>query len=168
MAKNLDFGVEQDMTPMIDIVFLLIIFFMVVTELTMNQAEIVLPVAPEAKVVEPQPGSRVLTINVSIDNDTKSETHGQSRMQINNGEYLTEKALATALRGEATAYGVFDPKPNNVGEPDSAVEVIIRCDRNAHSEYFHKIFAACQKAKIYKVSLAAQYERLGNPYDLDE
>ena len=29
---------------------------------------------------------------------------------------------------------------------------------------FHKIFKACTDAKIFKVSLAAQNERLGNPY----
>ncbi len=163
MSKNLDFGVEQDMTPMIDIVFLLIIFFMVVTELTMNQAEIVLPVAPRAKVVEPQPGSRVLIINVSLDGKT-----GEDRMQLGNGEFLTEKTLFAALKGETLAFDKWEPKPNNVGEPDSAIEVLIRCDRNAPAEYFHKIFFACQKAKIYKVNLAAQYERLGNPYDVEE
>ena len=37
-AKKTDYGVEMDMTPMIDIVFLLIVFFMVVTELSVQQA----------------------------------------------------------------------------------------------------------------------------------
>ena len=159
MSRDLDFGVEQDMTPMIDIVFLLIIFFMVVTELTMNQAEVVLPVAPEAKVVEPQPGARVITISVSIENKTNKEL-----IQIGTGPPLTEKELAAALRAETKAYDKWDPKPNKPGELDSALEVQIRCDRHANSENFHKIYKACQAATIYKVSIIAQNERLGNPY----
>ena len=160
MSKKLDFGVEQDMTPMIDIVFLLIIFFMVVTELTMNQAEVVLPVSPEAVVEEPQPGVRVLTLNVSIDSKTLEE-----RIQINAGDVLPDvKALTQALKAEVEVHDKWIPKPNQPGQRDSAIEVIIRCDRNAKAENFHKIFKACTDAKIFKVSLAAQNERLGNPY----
>ena len=165
MAKNLDFGVEQDMTPMIDIVFLLIIFFMVVTELTLNQAEVILPVAPEAVVEEPQPGERVLTINVSLANQDGSDEPIEL-IQINADAPVADvKELTQALKAEVAAYGKMIPKPNKPGESDSAIQVIIRCDRNAKSGNFHKIFKACTDAKIFKVSLAAQNERLGNPYE---
>ena len=72
-------GVDMDMTPMIDIVFLLIVFFMVVTELTVQQAEVILPVASEATVEEPQPGSRILFVNVSFDSE------GKEIVQLMNG-----------------------------------------------------------------------------------
>ena len=164
MAKNLDFGVEQDMTPMIDIVFLLIIFFMVVAELTLNQAEVVLPVAPRAVVEEPQPGERVLMINVSLANE-KGKDEPVERIQIGAGEVIPDvKTLTRLLKAEVEAYGKTIPKPNKPGESDSALQVIIRCDRNAEAGNFHKIFKACTDAKIFKVSLAAQNERLGNPY----
>ena len=165
MSKKLDFGVEQDMTPMIDIVFLLIIFFMVVTELTMNQAEVVLPVSPEAVVEEPQPGVRVLTINVSLATE-EGKAEPVERIQIGAGEVIPDvKALTQALKAEVTAHDKWIPKPNQPGERDSAIEVIIRCDRVAKAENFHKIFKACTDAKIFKVSLAAQNERLGDPYN---
>ena len=69
-----DAGIEMDMTPMIDIVFLLIIFFMVVTELSnLDIVELILPVATEAKVEDPVPGSRTVTVNVAIDDDLQRE-----------------------------------------------------------------------------------------------
>ncbi|NCG55285.1 MAG: hypothetical protein GWP35_00110, partial [Proteobacteria bacterium] len=76
-------GVDMDMTPMIDIVFLLIVFFMVVTELTVQQAVVVLPVASEATVEEPQPGSKILFVNVSFN------SKGQEQIQLMNGPPLT-------------------------------------------------------------------------------
>lgn len=164
MARKqpLDFGVEQDMTPMIDIVFLLIIFFMVVTELTLDQAEMVLPVAPESEVVEPQPGQRVIRINVSFDENDENRVE---QVQINNGPILKdEEALIAALRGEVQAYGKFEPNPSDPGQQDSTLEVLVRCDEAAKAGFFHRIFKACQTVKIYKVSLAAQNERLDDGY----
>lgn len=146
------------MTPMIDIVFLLIIFFMVVTELTLDQAELVLPVADKAIVMEPQPGVRSITINVSIDDKLKE------RMQIGTGPFLDEDALRAALRAEVTAYGKFEPNPNDARSQDSALEVLIRCEQAAPAGYFHKIFKACQDAKIYKLTIAAQNEHLEDKY----
>lgn len=150
-------GVEMDMTPMIDIVFLLIIFFMVVTELTLDQALVVLPVASEAKVEEPQPGSRIVVVNVSLSEDKQI-------IQIGTGEPLDGEALISALRGEALAFGRFEPNPSDPTKSDSALEVTIRCDQGARSESIHKIFDACQKARIYKVRCAALSERLEDPY----
>ena len=165
MAKNLDYGVEQDMTPMIDIVFLLIIFFMVVTELTLNQAELVLMVAPQAKIIEPDPGQRVVPIDISLD----PEDPEREIISIKGGPNLAEgKDLVTTLRAEVAAYDQYEPKPNNPAEKNSALAVVIRCDRHADMKALTHVFAACAEATIYKVSLAAQNERLENPYDLME
>ncbi len=165
--KKLDFGAEQDMTPMIDIVFLLIIFFMVVTELTLDQAELILPVATEAKVVEPQPGDRVITINVSLDREADDPLAADPVIQIRNGPRLDQEQLIKELKAEAAAFDKWIPKPNAPGERDSAIQVVIRCDQYAKAKNFHEIFEAAQKAKIFKVSLAAQNERLGDAYNPD-
>ena len=150
-------GIEMDMTPMIDIVFLLIVFFMVVTELTLDQALVVLPIASEAKVEEPQPGSRVIVINVSIDGEKQI-------IQIANGDPLDAKTLASELRQEASAFNKFEPNPADPTKSDSSLEVTIRCDQGARSESIHMIFKACEKARIYKVRCAALSERLEDPY----
>mgnify|MGYP000403866671 CR=1 FL=1 len=84
-AKKVQKGVEMDMTPMIDIVFLLIVFFMVVTELAVQQAVVILPVASESKVEEPQPGSRILVVNVSFGID------GNEILQLMNGPAESKK-----------------------------------------------------------------------------
>ena len=106
-AKKTDYGVEMDMTPMIDIVFLLIVFFMVVTELSVQQAVVILPVANEAKVEEPQPDQVILVVNVSFDKENKQI------IQLMNGSPLTPKELETELKGEVAAHGKFEDNPNN-------------------------------------------------------
>ncbi len=157
-AKKIQEGVEMDMTPMIDIVFLLIVFFMVVTELAVQQAVVILPVASEAKVEEPQPGSRILVVNVSFGKD------GKEILQLMNGAPLTPKQLEVELKAEAEAYGKFEDNPNNPTMKLSTLQVTIRCDQGAESGNIHKIFAACQAARIYQVSCSAINERLEDPY----
>ena len=157
-AKKVPEGVEMDMTPMIDIVFLLIVFFMVVTELAVQQAVVILPVASESKVEEPQPGSRILVVNVSFGID------GNEILQLMNGPPLTPKGLEIALKEEAAAYGKFEDNPSNPTQKLSTLQVTIRCDQGAKSGNIHKIFAACQAARIYQVSCASINDRLEDPY----
>lgn len=157
--KKPDYGVEMDMTPMIDIVFLLIVFFMVVTELSVQQAVVILPVASEAKVEEPQPDQVILVVNVSFDKENKQI------IQLMNGSPLTPKELETELKGEVAAHGKFEDNPNNPsGKKLSTLHVTIRCDQGADAGNIHSIFGACQKAGIYQVSCSAINERLEDPY----
>ena len=151
----------MDMTPMIDIVFLLIVFFMVVTELTVQQAVVVLPVASEATVEEPQPGSRILFVNVSFNSE------GQEQIQLMNGPPMTPEELELSLRREAEAYGGWEDNPNTPTQKLSTLEVTIRCDQGAKSGNIHKVFAACSKARIFKVRCAAIGERFEDPYKVE-
>ena len=159
-AKKKEQGVDMDMTPMIDIVFLLIVFFMVVTELSGQQAVVILPVASEAKVEEPQPGMRVLVVNVSFDKEAKEI------VQLMNGPPLTTKELEAELKAEAVAFGQWEDNPFSA-DPEkrlSKLQVTIRCDQGAEAGNIHKIFAACQAARIYQVRCAAVSDRLEDPY----
>ncbi|MGE4619894.1 MAG: biopolymer transporter ExbD [Planctomycetota bacterium] len=156
--KKMPQGVEMDMTPMIDIVFLLIVFFMVVTELTVQQAVVVLPVASESRVEEPQPGSRILFINVSFGKD------GKEIMQLMNGAPLTPEELLAQLKVEADVYDKWEDNPHNPVQKLSMLEVNIRCDQGAEAGAIHKIFAACSKARIYKVRCSAMNDRFEDPY----
>ena len=157
-AKKIDYGVDMDMTPMIDIVFLLIVFFMVVTELSVQQAVVILPVANEAKVEEPQPDQVILVVNVSFNKENKQI------IQLMKGSPLTPKELEVALKGEVAAHGKFEDNPNNPEVKLSTLHVTIRCDQGADAGNIHSIFAACQKARIYQVSCSAINERLEDPY----
>lgn len=156
--KKMPQGVEMDMTPMIDIVFLLIVFFMVVTELTVQQARVVLPVASESRVEEPQPGSRILFINVSFGPD------GKEMLQLMNGPALTAEQLLIELKSEADAFGQWEDNPFNPTQKISLLEVTIRCDEGAKAGIIHKIFNACAKAFIIKVRCASINDRFEDPY----
>jgi len=159
--RTRDTSVTQDMTPMIDCVFLLIIFFMVATEISLSQADVILPVAEQSITIEPQPGTTSITINVSFDEAL------QERIQIGAGDVLSPEQLRDALRAEVVACGQFEPNPMNPSQQDSLLEVIIRCDQGVEARHYHEIFRACQEAKIYRVSLAAENERLENKYAED-
>ncbi|HBF23538.1 MAG TPA: hypothetical protein DDW23_06980, partial [Planctomycetes bacterium] len=55
--------IEVDMTPMIDLTFLLIIFFIIVNDLTQKDLEeLKLPIAMEAGHDEPPPGRPILNV----------------------------------------------------------------------------------------------------------
>jgi biopolymer transport protein ExbD len=58
-------NVKVNITPMIDMVFLLLVFFMVTSKITSEQKklEIKLPIAPAAKYVENQGGREIINID---------------------------------------------------------------------------------------------------------
>ena len=159
--KPADSAVDMDMTPMIDVVFLLIIFFMLVTELSnLDIEDVVLPVAPEAVFEEPQPNSRQVTINVRI----KNEETGESEIVVSS-QILDRKALTEHLKLEAEVFGQWEPNPKNPTQQNSTLEVLVRGDQHARSSAIHDIYHACQDAKIYRLKIAALSERIGDPYE---
>lgn len=152
-----DAHVETDMTPMIDVVFLLIIFFMLVTELSkLDIEEVVLPIADRAIVEEPQPDTRQVTVNIKLEDSAT----GRGVIKIGGEEY-SEKELIEHLKLEAQVYGRTDPNPNKPGHEDSLLEVLIRGDERVNAGYLHHIYKACSEAKIFKVRLAALNTDLG-------
>jgi len=119
-----------NMTPMIDVVFLLIIFFLVSSHLAKQDAlELDLPTADSA---EPQIESEIkrLTINV-LDDGTLSI--GGASLQA---EQL-DKFIRTA-----------------VAESDSNLEVRIRGSRAAPYGNVEPIMFACAKAGVWNVTYA--------------
>ena len=150
---------EIDMTPMIDIVFLLIIFFMVVTELTnLETPELTLPVADQAKVEEPQVGSKTIILNVVI----VDPVTGKGAIKIGGGDVVTPEELIRQLKIEVETYGKYEKNPTHPTQKDSLLEVTIRADRGVNAGYIHKIYKACEQAKIFKVKVAA------NPTPLED
>ncbi|MEM7165080.1 MAG: biopolymer transporter ExbD [Planctomycetota bacterium] len=154
-----DAHVDMDMTPMIDIVFLLIIFFMIVTELSnLEIEEVVLPLADQAKVVELQPGSREIKVNVVV----RDRGTGAGEIIIA-GEAMNRKRLTQFLKTEAEIFPGREDNPSTPGQKDSLLEVLIRIDQGAQSKYIQDIFSACKDAKIFKVRFAALSQSAGTP-----
>jgi biopolymer transport protein ExbD len=134
-----------DMTPMIDVVFLMIIFFMIVTDLTQQDlAELTLPVANEAVQDEMMEGR--LIVNVLRD----------GRIEIKRTEYpsledplavnVLRNYLAVEVQKGTFEEGGFSEKP-----------LLIRADKKTEFKHLQKIMRICGETgiQIYKIELAA-------------
>lgn len=97
LAKNdAQTDMDMDMTPMIDVVFLLIIFFMVITDLTQQDLEDVdLPVAAHAKPDTPDPNEWRPILNVIYDGEIiyKKKTYYDPELNTGKNKYDDLKVL---------------------------------------------------------------------------
>ena len=150
-------GVERgdlDLTPMIDIVFNLVIFFMVVSELSnLDVEQVALPTASQAR--DPQPEvARVLHLNVR---DTGA-------MLVRGRPCTADPAardggtlwLPDLLQAEAA--GCERELAPDGGMGPSALRVHLRVDRAARFEHVQRVLDACLRERIWKTSLAATRE----------
>lgn len=121
-----------DITPLIDIVFLLLIFFMVMTRFDEEdyKLDVVLPTASEAQPLISQP--RELFIN--IDAEGRFFVRGDEH-SIDEIEEILEQTAAD--------------------NPESSV--IIRADKDSKIDFSVQVMNACNKAKLsnYSISTAA-------------
>ena len=122
-----------NLTPMIDIVFLLIIFFMVGTQFTENERhyDVQLPTVSDAQPLTSLPDE--LIINVLQDGRIVLDE------QVTSIEDL-EKRLQTARQNYS----------------DQAV--IVRGDASGRYQGVMDVLAACHRAKITRISLANRLE----------
>ena len=128
-ARSSDLGFN--MTPMIDVVFLLIIFFLVSSHLAKQEAQLQLPL-PAADSGSKQIEDNIprLTINVLAD--------GTLLML---GRRVPGEELALRLRDK-----LIDAGPG--------LQVRIRGDRGAPYRFVEPIMLACARAGIWDVSFA--------------
>ena len=121
------------MTSMIDIVFLLIIFFMCVTEMSKLEVEAVtLPEAIKARDDTDPPKDRII-VNVMKDGTyrMKGTTYSKAKLQ----EFLITHA--TRMTG-----------PDKL----STLSVKIRSDADTPYKHVQQVLVSCMKAKIWKLS----------------
>lgn len=134
---------KMDMTPMIDVVFLLIIFFMIVTEITRVQVKPVdLPLAIEAKQDKPPPPNRII---ISV---RASHGAGNGDIFVSLKEYSLGR-LVTMLKNAALSAG-----NDATGLPKLKVKV--RGDSNVEWKYVQYVLMACSKAMIWQVSFGTK------------
>jgi biopolymer transport protein ExbD len=147
---------EIDMTPIIDIVFNLIIFFMIASELNNRSVEqIEVPYADRAeKLGKIAPGvvpDKILQINVLENGVVKVRGLSYSVDPTVKGN----PPLSDFIQIEAAAYEREAPAPGQTGTPPSALRVNIRADRRARFRFVQGVFDACVKNGVYKTSVAA-------------
>ncbi len=136
---------DLNMTPMIDIVFLLIIFFLVVSELsTLQLEEITLPRADEAEPIGHEHGDHVL-VNVREDGTIRIGGRSHSREQLT--DWLAVESDAAGH--EASADATHAP---------SKLHVTIRAHADTEFENVQAILGACSENGVYRMRVMATRE----------
>jgi biopolymer transport protein ExbD len=144
---------SMNMTPMIDVVFLLIIFFMIITDLTQQELEdIQLPVAMQCDPDKPNPDEWRPIVNI--------DTTG--RMVIRRIEVFNPEADDGMVELERNLSMIADrmkkKMDNELGVilPDDPL--LIRADENTAFKWVQKIMEKCGKEdiRIWKLQLAAK------------
>ena len=126
----------MDLTPMIDVVFQLIIFFVLVTEMAQAELEVLeLPTADQA--APDKLGRQPLILNVTRGGEIKYRRRELNRQQL-------FKLLKTEAQLER------DPTNPRL----SARAVLIRGDVEAEYRYVQMIMQMCAAVGIWKLELA--------------
>ena len=134
---------DVDMTPMIDIVFQLIAFFMVITNFEQQQADerVTLPKDQLAKPPEVK-RENAFTINLGFDKNKDGSIVDASRPLIFFGdEQFTVEGCAVRLKEEAQFY-------RTIGTELDEVTVEIRADAGVQSGLVQKLIQMCQEDGI--------------------
>src|SRR5690606_33512101 len=155
---------KVDLTPMIDIVFNLIIFFMIVSELSnLTVEQLQLSFADQAmdpKKMDVGSADKVLQINVLEDGLIKVKGNPYTADPKLKDRYPW---LADFLEIEAAGYEREEPDPSNPQLAPSKMRVNIRADKESPFMRVQQVFDACQKHGVYKTSLAATKENPESP-----
>jgi biopolymer transport protein ExbD len=117
------------LTPLIDVVFLLLIFFLSATTFSREEVEMDLDL-PEA--ASGEAGKSLETIQINIARDGR---------MVMNGREVTEEALHQKLRAAAAR--------------NRDRQVLIRGDTEARYGLVAKVFDACLLAKLRSISIGA-------------
>ena len=130
---RLDTGEEIEggisLTPLIDVVFLLLIFFLTATTFQKDEVEMDLEL-PQAASGEPSDETEVIVINVA----------SNGKLLVD-GREVTVEALKQKLKAAATR--------------NKDQEVLIRGDRKTQFGVVAQVFDACLLAKLHSISIGA-------------
>ncbi|HNX33955.1 MAG TPA: biopolymer transporter ExbD [Kiritimatiellia bacterium] len=127
---------DLDMTPMIDVVFQLIIFFVVTLKMTSD-------VNPDI-ILEDGKNGVTLTQDNLPPSTLEIELDRRGRISIHNAT-LNERLLATMIKNRINRHGNEFP-------------VLIRADRRTQHEKVRKVMDICTAAGIWKLSFVAVQE----------
>ncbi len=127
-----------DMTPMIDCVFLLLIFFMVCATMSKvdQTPEVVLPIAPKAAIPDDLRGRGVVNI-VPLGTPVGGGATSEDTPFIIYGQVTDEPGLVKAI------------SERRATEPE--LRIYMRVDRNAEFKIVKRAIRACANAGIFDI-----------------
>jgi len=161
-------NVSCNVIPMVDIMFLLLLFFMLGADMTQRELEdVVLPkadkVQQDPKVKAANEGTRT-TVNVYHTHGSNGTTcaafnagqvcrdNDHWAIAIRSNRYTLD-TIKEALKFEAEQEPEDDP--TLIGKGFSKRQVMIRGDELAPYGYVQKIIESCAAVKIYRIEVAA-------------
>jgi biopolymer transport protein ExbD len=123
---------DMNMTPMIDIVFLLIIFFMTVTQVSeINKERLPLPQQAGAEDQKPT----AITININRAGDV-----------IVSGNTISMAQLLTIVSQELA----------KVGDDPNRLNIVVRADRSGDSSMVNRIVTSLSRLQVSRIRIAVQ------------
>jgi biopolymer transport protein ExbD len=139
---------EMNMTPMIDVVFLLIIFFMVITDMTQQDLEdLQLPVAVNAIPDKPKPDEFRPVVNITID----------GKMYVKRRQYYDPEDPDDYKQIKEWLSDVADRMKKEPGTDLPDEPLLIRADQYTPFKEVQKLMEQCgyKGIQIWKVQFAA-------------
>lgn len=129
----------MQLAPLVDVLFLLVIFFAVTSHYAKNEQvmDISVPAADEGKEKESRNVGEII-VNIKLEGEI-----------IVNGQQLTEEELLTKLRNIASIY------------KDQAV--ILRGDEHVDYKHVMNVLNTCQKAGIWNIAFATRKPEAAAP-----
>ncbi|MFT5290900.1 MAG: biopolymer transport protein ExbD [Planctomycetota bacterium] len=147
-SSDADVEMEMDMTPMIDVTFLLIIFFMIITDLSQQDLEdLQLPVARTAKPDKPNPDEWRPVINIPQSGNMIIKRKDYYVAENDDPAQMMGWLVDTAERMEPD-----EDDPSLPGE-----SLLIRADEWTEFKYIQRVMQWCgdKDIQIWKIQLAA-------------
>jgi len=161
-------SVACNLIPMIDIMFLLLLFFMLGADMTQRQLEEVrLPKAEQCKpddgthcfelarvtvnVFHPAASERVVCPAFAAGGVCRDESHWQIAVR---GENYSQESVRSVLRDEADRARSSESSEDG-GPPASLRELMIRADADAPYSVIRSVIESCAAVRIYKVEVGA-------------
>jgi len=137
-------GAEPNLTPMLDMVFQLITFFMLVINFKSASLDLSLklPVIGSARPLETEGGEDFLVLNVNKQGEVVIYGHVVPLEQ-----YIANEARAS--RRKLTGAAASDPAA------ELPTTVVIRADRGVAFKDLNRVFTECQKRGFRKFALKA-------------
>ena len=154
MMKADNNNIEMDMTPMIDVVFQLIIFFILITDMSQSDLEeLRLPIAQNA--IEDKPDPKVVRPVINILPDGTMIT---KRRKLYTPEADDMKEVERFLADQARLMPKELDREVKIELPRNPL--LIRADKNSEFKYIQRIMEVCGKKgiQIWKLQLADSEE----------